>query len=63
MTAKSKTPEYERFENALRDVLKVSHSELKFRIDHEKDGKAECPILRSSTAKGGMAPPNFKNTS
>jgi hypothetical protein len=34
-----KTPEYERFEDALRTVLRVSHSDLKAELDADKKQK------------------------
>jgi hypothetical protein len=36
MKSKPNTEEYTRFEDSLRRVLQVSHSELKARIEHDK---------------------------
>jgi hypothetical protein len=36
MKQAKQSPEYTRFENLLRNVIQVSHSELKLRIDEDK---------------------------
>jgi len=41
MKSKPKSDEYKRFENVLGKVLKVSHSELKDRIEAEKAAKKQ----------------------
>src|ERR1700690_425416 len=45
-----KTPEYERFEDALRKVLRVSHSDLKAVLDAEKATKKRRRTRRVSAS-------------
>jgi hypothetical protein len=53
------SPEYERFENLLKTVLSVPHSEIKRKLDAEKRAKARkkkraktSPVSRASAEKG-----------
>jgi hypothetical protein len=55
-SAKNEPGEYANFENALRKVLSVPHSEIKAKIDSEKQArkqqKKQPSAVRASRAKG-----------
>ena len=50
MKSKPKTSQYAEFENVLKRVLKVTHEELKDRIEKEKAAKKR-PVSRVSSGK------------
>jgi hypothetical protein len=51
-SAKNETSEYATFENALKSVLSVSHSQLKTKLDAEKRKRTKKPSAsRASNAK------------
>ncbi len=54
-SAKNETGEYANFENALRKVLSVPHSELKSKLSSEKRARKRQPkraFSRASSVKG-----------
>jgi hypothetical protein len=55
MKAKPKTPEYTNFENALREVLKVSHSDMKARIEAAKQERKERRKRLSASGRASRA--------
>ncbi len=46
-----KQSEYERFDQAVRDLLKVSHSEIKAKLDEEKRAKKRKKSRKSSASR------------
>lgn len=51
MKTPKRTPEYAAFENLLRNVLTVSHSELKLRMDADKQEKRRKRAKISHTSR------------
>jgi hypothetical protein len=52
-SAKNETGEYDRFENALKKVLSVPHSEIKSKIDAEKQARKQQKQRPSSGRASG----------
>jgi len=51
-SAKNETGEYANFENALKRVLTVPHSEMKAKLDAEKQARKQRVSVRASRDKG-----------
>jgi hypothetical protein len=52
----SKNPEFDRFTSLLRDVVKVPHSEIKAKLDAEKEAKKRKVKRASSSRVKGAKP-------
>jgi hypothetical protein len=46
-----KKTEYENFDQAMRDLLKVPHSEIKTKLDEEKTAKKRKKVKQSSASR------------
>jgi len=45
-----KSSEYENFDRSLRELLKVSHSEIKTKLDEEKQAKKSKPKAKKAAS-------------
>ena len=50
MNRETKSPEYENFDRTMRELMKVSHSEIKAEIDAEKAGKKKRKAKKKPSA-------------
>jgi hypothetical protein len=46
-----KDSEYERFDSTMRDLMKVSHTEIKAKLDAEKKAKAKKKIKKKEGSR------------
>jgi hypothetical protein len=52
MTKKKGSAEYERFDRAMDQLLKVPHSEIKKKLDAEKAEKRKRKVAKKTTKEG-----------
>jgi len=55
MKRSARTSEYERFDNMMQRLIRVSHSEIKAKLDAEKKAKARRKKRKSRTSALGRA--------